>query len=151
LIALRVRPSSSAAVDWVFSIQSAKAVLERVPFVLLKSLASRGLAIIDAVANLGARGEGTTSTAPIDIDFSAFLEMLGGPAEFDGAALPSTTSSALPVPYACLRASFATFVLTFASSSSQRSGMMLSDLDFPTTQLFNWFSASGPPSPSAYH
>merc|ERR1711939_769944 len=51
LIALRVRPSAPAAVDWVVAVQSAKGVLERVQHALLKPLASRCLAIISAVAN----------------------------------------------------------------------------------------------------
>ncbi|GAA5851858.1 hypothetical protein JCM8547_000078 [Rhodosporidiobolus lusitaniae] len=116
LIALRVRPASPAAVDWVIVIQSTKVVLERVPYALLKGLANRGLSILNAVANLDAK-DPDKENATQDIDFSAFLEMLGGPTDFDATA---TTSTGLPAPG------------------------VLPDLDLPTFQLFQWFNSTTP-------
>ncbi|GAA6035472.1 hypothetical protein JCM8097_000271 [Rhodosporidiobolus ruineniae] len=122
LIALRIRPSSPSAIDWVVSIQSAKSVLERVPHALLKSVALRGVMIIEALANLEVGGDGTVGAPPVpqtETDFSAFLEMLAGPSELDGAA--AGTSTALPAP-----------------------GLLgFGDLD----SLFQWFTPSGSPQP----
>ncbi|GAA5828526.1 hypothetical protein JCM11251_000835 [Rhodosporidiobolus azoricus] len=117
LIALRVRPSSPRALDWVVSIQSAKVVLERVPSLLLRPLASRGLQIISAVANLDARDSASAPSAQIDIDFDSFLQMLAGPSEIDGSTAAAT--AALPAPG------------------------LLADLD----QLFSWFTPAGSPQP----
>ncbi|GAA5890430.1 hypothetical protein JCM6882_002918 [Rhodosporidiobolus microsporus] len=117
LIALRVRPSSPRALDWVVSIQSAKVVLERVPSALLRPLASRGLQIISAVANLEAKDPNYAPTAQIDVDFDSFLQMLAGPSDLDGSTAAAT--AALPAPG------------------------LLADLD----QLFSWFTPAGSPQP----
>ncbi|BGP52268.1 hypothetical protein JCM10450v2_008239 [Rhodotorula kratochvilovae] len=119
LIALRVRPASPLAVDWVVVVQSAKGVLERVQHALLKPLASRCLAIISAVANLEGRGSTEVSSVQLDADFSSFLEKLAGPPEFSE-GMPSL---ALQAPW-------------------QAPGVM-TDLD----ALFQWFTPAGSPQP----
>ncbi|GAA5988502.1 hypothetical protein JCM10908_003591 [Rhodotorula pacifica] len=86
LIALRVRPSSPTAIEWLDVVQSAKSILERISHALLKPLASRCLTIISAVANLseGGRPYPEIQPAPLDADFTNFLEMLAKPMEMDG-------------------------------------------------------------------
>ncbi len=126
LIALRVRPSSPVAIEWLEVVQSAKSILERIPHALLKPLATRCLTIITAVANLS---EGNRSRPPhppdlqqqqqqqpalLDADFTNFLEMLAGPMEMDG--MPT---QALQAPG------------------------LLPDLD----ALFQWFTPAGSPQP----
>ncbi|TKA50396.1 hypothetical protein B0A53_06251 [Rhodotorula sp. CCFEE 5036] len=121
LIALRVRPSSPVAIEWLEVVQSAKSILERIPHALLKSLATRCLTIISAVANLS---EGSRPPHPelqqqqqpalLDADFTNFLEMLAGPMEMDG--MPT---QALQAPG------------------------LLPDLD----ALFQWFTPAGSPQP----
>ncbi|GAA6010155.1 hypothetical protein JCM10207_005642 [Rhodosporidiobolus poonsookiae] len=95
LVALRVRPASPAAIDWVVVIQTAKTVLERVKHALLKPLAERGIAIITAVAGLEAKDPAAPPLA-LDNDFSAFLELLAGTSELDGSTAAAT--AALPAP-----------------------------------------------------
>lgn len=122
LIALRVRPSSPVAIEWLEVVQSAKSILERIPHALLKPLATRCLTIITAVANLS---EGNRphphhpefqqqQPALLDADFTNFLEMLAGPMEMDG--MPT---QALQAPG------------------------LLPDLD----ALFQWFTPAGSPQP----
>lgn len=122
LIALRVRPSSPVAIEWLEVVQSAKSILERIPHALLKPLATRCLTIISAVANLS---EGSRPPHPelqqqqqqpalLDADFTNFLEMLAGPMEMDG--MPT---QALQAPG------------------------LLPDLD----ALFQWFTPAGSPQP----
>ncbi|GAA5845840.1 hypothetical protein JCM9279_002394 [Rhodotorula babjevae] len=120
LIALRVRPSAPAAVDWIVAVQSSRGVLERVQHALLKPLASRCLAIISAVANVQSKGNTEVSSVPMDPDFASFLEKLAAPPE-SSEGMPSL---ALQAPW-------------------QAPGLM-TDLD----ALFAWFTPpNGSPQP----
>jgi len=120
LIALRVRPSAPAAVDWIVAVQSSRGVLERVQHALLKPLASRCLAIISAVADVQSKGNTEVSTVPMDPDFASFLEKLAAPPE-SSEGMPSL---ALQAPW-------------------QAPGLM-TDLD----ALFAWFTPpNGSPQP----
>ncbi|BGP57105.1 hypothetical protein JCM8202v2_004745 [Rhodotorula sphaerocarpa] len=118
LIALRLRPSSPHAIDWLEVVQAARSVLESIPQGLLKPLATRCLTIIAAVANLNESAQPAVPEAPttasLDADFTNFLEMLAGPMEMDG--MPT---QALQAPG------------------------LLPDLD----TLFQWFTPSGSPQP----